>query len=72
MCGHCKGGRHQRCHTRRTLCGRPPPEPLAYLVGRDGGGKDKVWLANGRPCRWLCPCDCPINPPPKPVQLSLF
>lgn len=65
-CGHCGGGRHESCTTRRV---GPIVGPETYIVTARGGALTAVWLS-GRPCRWACSCDCPAPEPD--VQPALF
>jgi hypothetical protein len=72
-CGHCAADRHHQCTTR--LRG-PVVGTETYIVSVSGGAYTPVWLA-GRPCRWVCPCDCPAPEPivvavPEFEQLDLF
>jgi hypothetical protein len=72
-CGHCAADRHHLCTTR--LHG-PTVHPETHIVSRSGSAMTPVWLS-GRPCRWVCPCDCPATEPvavsvPEFEQLDLF
>ncbi|GIE46183.1 DUF6248 family natural product biosynthesis protein [Actinoplanes lobatus] len=66
QCGHCDAGRHHLCRTRRD---GPLIACETYIVNHRGGARTDVWLA-GRPCRWMCSCDCP--PPEPEVRPALF
>jgi hypothetical protein len=70
--GHCEQGRHRSCRAEEVA----GPRPEAYLTRADStcvmdrGDPVQVWLA-GRPCRWMCPCEC-HTAPAAPVQGALF
>ncbi|WP_199513901.1 DUF6248 family natural product biosynthesis protein [Nucisporomicrobium flavum] len=60
-CGHCGVGDHGRCTTRVSFNGKPPAQPLTYVVDRRGGALASVW-PSGTACRWVCSCtDCPTG-----------
>ncbi|GGN40427.1 hypothetical protein GCM10010109_69520 [Actinoplanes campanulatus] len=58
QCGHCDAGRHHLCRTKQ----QPHIVCETFIVNHRGAARTEVWLS-GRPCRWVCPCDCP---PPEP------
>lgn len=66
QCGHCDGGRHDQCTTRRRGA---LSDPETYVVNTRGGARTAVWLS-GTPCRWVCSCTCP--PPEPEVRPALF
>jgi hypothetical protein len=66
-CGNCgQLDRHERCPKATGFDRGPSPE--TYLTGRrTGAALAPVWV--GRPCHWVCPCDCLT---PRVGQLELF
>ncbi len=65
-CGHCGAGRHTSCTTSRV---GPIVGPETYITSRSGRARTPV-LLSGRPCRWVCVCNCP--PPEPETQPTLF
>lgn len=63
ICGACAGDsdggrtRHDHCTSRSH--GRPVVFPLTWLLSKQGFViGPPLWHANGKPCRWICPCPC--------------
>lgn len=52
-CGHCQGGRPDRCAHRQRRT-RRDRDPAASILSRGGGVVALVWPV-GRGCRWHCP-----------------
>lgn len=52
-CGHCGGGRPDRCAHRDGRAG-PGRAPAARVLDRSGGVLEEVWVV-GRNCKWNCP-----------------
>lgn len=67
-CGHCSAGRHDRCSHRER---QPAPACTTYLQNSAGLAIAEVWRS-GKPCAWLCTCDCRTAAPVDPEQPTVM
>lgn len=67
-CQSCEFWDHTVCPKALRFDSGPAPE--TYLTRHGGAASYPVWV--GKPCRWVCPCDCPQLEAAPAEQLGLF